>query len=183
MGMAASAETLVILLRGINVGGHNKLPMAQLREIATEAGFADVRTYIQSGNLVVSSDLDPEAAADVLTGAIRAATGLAVPAIVRTAHQWTDLIAANPYPDAVEPGTHVHVIVLPASASEAINAFDASGFAPEEMAVIGSELYLHLPDGMGRSKLALAVNRLSEVAAGTARNWNTVQKLAALVTP
>ena len=181
MGMAASAETLVILLRGINVGGHNKLPMAELREIATGAGFADVRTYIQSGNLVASTDVDPDAAAGVLAGAIRAATGLDVPTIVRTATQWTDLIAANPFPDAIDPGTHVHVIFLPTPAPDAIRAFDASGFAPEEMVVAGSELYLHLPDGMGRSKLALAVNRLSEVAAGTARNWNTVQKLAALV--
>ena len=151
--MAAISETLVILLRGINVGGNNKLPMAELREIAAEAGFTDARTYIQSGNLVASTGLDPDAAADVLAGAIRAATGLDVPTIVRTPTQWTDLIAANPSPDTIDPGTHVHVIFLPMPAPDAIHAFDASGFAPEEMAVTGSELYLHLPDGMGRSKL------------------------------
>jgi uncharacterized protein (DUF1697 family) len=67
-----------------------------------------------------------------------------------------------------------------ASLTAAIRAFDASAFAPESMSVIGSETYLHLPDGMGRSKLAIAVNRRPEVAAGTARNWNTVRKLADL---
>jgi uncharacterized protein (DUF1697 family) len=102
---------------------------------------------------------------------------------VRTADQWADLIAAYPFPDAVDRGTHVHVILLPASVSDAIAAFDASAFAPEEMAVVGSELCLHLPDGMGRSKLAVAVGRIPEVAAGTARNWNTVAKLAELVAP
>ena len=178
--MAAISETLVILLRGINVGGHNRLAMAQLRDIASAAGFGDARTYIQSGNLVASTDLDPDAAAEKLTSAIRASTGLEVPTIVRTAQQWIDLFAANPFPDVADPGTRVHVVFLPTSASDEIETFDASRFAPETMAVVGSELYLHLPDGMGRSKLVLAVNRLPEVAAGTARNWRTVQKLAEL---
>ena len=73
---------------------------------------------------------------------------------MRTAHQWIDLIAANPFPDAIDPGTHVHVVFLSTPAPDVVSAFDASGFAPEEMAVTLSELYLHLPDGMGRSKLA-----------------------------
>lgn len=179
--MTSASTTVIALLRGINVGGHNKLPMAQLREIATSIDLADVRTYIQSGNLVASTDLDADTIAGMLTDAIRSATGLEVPTIVRTADRWTDLIAANPFPDAVDPGTHVHVIALPASASDAIHAFDAAAFAPEEMAVTDSEIYLHLPDGMGRSKLAIALNRIPDAAAGTTRNWNTVEKLAELV--
>ena len=79
-----------------------------------------------------------------------------------------------------DPGRHVHVIFLPAPATEAVRAFDATAFAPEEIVVTGSEVYLHLPDGMGRSKLAVAVNRVPEIAAGTARNWNTVLRLATL---
>jgi uncharacterized protein (DUF1697 family) len=179
-GVTNPATTVIALLRGVNVGGHNKLPMAQLREIAVGAGFTDVRTYIQSGNLVASTVLEPESAAKVLADAIRVATGLTVPVIVRTAQQWSDLIAANPFPDATDPGRHVHTIFLPAPATEVIRAFDATAFAPEEVVVTGSEVHLHLPDGMGRSKLAVAVNRVPEVAAGTARNWNTVLKLATI---
>jgi uncharacterized protein (DUF1697 family) len=178
--MTRASTTVIALLRGINVGGHNKLPMAKLREIAADVGFVDVLTYIQSGNLVASTDLDPEVAGDVLAGAIREATGLRIPIIVRTAQQWADVIACNPFPDAVDPARHVHVVFLPAPASDAIKAFDATAFAPEATAVRGSEIYLHLPEGMGRSRLAVAVNRLPEIAAGTARNWNTVLRIAAL---
>ncbi len=172
--------TVIALLRGINVGGHNKLPMAQLREIAASIGMADVQTYIQSGNLVGSTDGDPSAVGPALAQAITRATGLSVPVIVRTGGDWAALVAANPFPAVVEPGKHVHVICLPAPASESLRGFDSSVFAPEECAVLGSQIYLHLPDGLGRSKLVIAVNRFPEAAAGTARNWNTVQQLAEL---
>jgi uncharacterized protein (DUF1697 family) len=178
--MTEGSTTVIALLRGVNVGGHNKLPMSQLREIAVDAGFTEVRTYIQSGNLVASTVHDATAAGDLLAGAIFTATGLTVPVIVRTARQWSDLIAANPFAHAADPGRHVHAVFLPAPATDSVRAFDATAFAPEAVAVTGSELYLHLPDGMGRSKLAVAVNRIPEVAAGTARNWNTVLQLAAL---
>jgi uncharacterized protein (DUF1697 family) len=178
--MTNPSTTVVALLRGVNVGGHNKLSMAQLREIAAGAGFTEVRTYIQSGNLVASTVLDPECVGEVLAEAIRGATGLTVPVIVRTARQWSDVIAANPFANASDPGRHVHAIFLPAPATDSVRAFDATVFAPEAVAVTGSELYLHLPDGMGRSKLAVAVNRIPEVAAGTARNWKTVLQIAAL---
>jgi uncharacterized protein (DUF1697 family) len=179
-GVTNLPTTVIALLRGVNVGGHNKLPMAHLREIAADAGFAEVRTYIQSGNLVAATVLEPESAGKVLADAIRVATGLTVPVIVRTAQQWSDLIAANPFPDASDPGRHVHVIFLPAPATDAARVFAAAAFAPEEIVVTGSEVFLPLPDGMGRSKLAVAVNRVPELAAGTARNWNTVLKLATL---
>ncbi len=175
-----ASTTVIALLRGINVGGHNKLPMAQLREIATSIGLAEVRTYIQSGNLVASTEADPVEVGSTLAAAIESATGLTVPVIVRTAQQWADLVVANPFPDAVDLGKHVHVICLSAPAGDELLSFDASGFAPEEFVVVGAEVYLHLPDGMGRSKLAIALNRLPAAAAGTARNWNTVRKLAEL---
>jgi uncharacterized protein (DUF1697 family) len=176
----ANPTTVVALLRGVNVGGHNTLPMAQLRSIAADAGFCDVRTYIQSGNLVATTTLDASAAGDLLAEAILTATGLSLSVIVRTAEQWSDIIAANPFPDAVDPGRELHVVFLPAPATEVVRAFDASTFAPEAFAVTGAEVYLHLPDGMGRSKLAVAVTRVPEIAAGTARNWNTVLQLASL---
>ena len=175
--------TVIALLRGINVGGHNKLPMAQLREIAASIGLADVQTYIQSGNLVGSTDGDPSAVGPVLAQAITSTTGLTVPVIVRTGDEWAALVSANPFAAVVEPGRHVHVICLPAPASDSLHGFDTSGFAPEECAVVGSEIYLHLPHGLGRSKLVIAVNRYPDAAAGTARNWNTVQQLAELAQP
>lgn len=178
--MTSASTTVIALLRGINVGGHNKLPMAQLREIAADVGFIDVRTYIQSGNLVASTDLEPEVVGDVLGRAIGEATGLRIPIIIRTAQQWADVIAANPFAHAPDPGTKVHMIFLPVPASAAIRAFDASGFAPESLVVAGSEIYLHLPDGMGGSRLAVAVNRVSDGAGGTARNWNTVLRIAGI---
>jgi uncharacterized protein (DUF1697 family) len=175
-----SRTTVIALLRGINVGGSNKLPMAQLREVAGSAGLSDVRTYIQSGNLVASTAGDVSDVGPALATAIETVTGLRIPVIVRSSAQWSVLVAANPFPDAAEPGTHVHVICLPTPAGDGVRAFDASGFAPEALVIVGSELFLHLPDGMGRSKLAIAVNRIPEVASGTARNWNTVRRLAEL---
>lgn len=176
----ATRTTVIALLRGINVGGRNKLPMAQLREIAASMGLTDVQTYIQSGNLVASAAADgPQVAVD-LAAAIESTTGLRVPVIVRTTSQWAELVAANPFPDVAEPGTHVHVICLPSPAGDALRSFDSSSFAPEEVVFADTEVYLHLPDGMGRSKLAIAVNRIPAAAAGTARNWNTVRKLAEL---
>jgi uncharacterized protein (DUF1697 family) len=172
--------TCIALLRGVNVGGHNTLPMEQLRSIATDAGFADVRTYIQSGNLVGTTALDAAAAGDLLAEAILATTGLVVRVIMRTADQWSHVVAANPFREVEDPGRHVHVIFLPVPATDAVRTFDATAFAPEAVVVAESELYLHLPDGMGRSRLAVTVNRIPEVAAGTARNWNTVLRLAAL---
>ena len=178
--MARRGSAIVILLRGINVGGKAKLPMAQLREIAEGIGLADVQTYIQSGNLVATASVAPATVAEQLRAAIEKATGLDVPIIVRTVTQWRDVIDANPFPGAASIGTTLHVTFLDGAAPDELVGFDAAEFAPEEFAVVGSELYLHLPDGMGRSKLAVKLHRLPGASTGTARNWNTVRKLAEL---
>lgn len=171
---------MIILLRGINVGGKNQLPMVQLRGIAAGIGLGDVRTYIQSGNLVATTALAPATVAKRLHAAIADATDLDVPIIVRTTQQWRGVIDANPFPDAISIGTTLHVTFLDGVAPGELVGFDAKAFAPEEFAVVGSELYLHLPDGIGRSKLAVKLHRLPGAATGTARNWNTVLKLAEL---
>jgi len=175
-----ASTTLIVLLRGINVGGHAKLPMAQLREIGEGIGLEEVRTYIQSGNLVATTPLAPATVAERLRVAIEEATDLDVPIIVRTAAQWRDVIGSNPFPGAASIGKTLHVAFLDGAAPDELVGFDASDFAPEEVAVRGSEVYLHLPDGIGRSKLAIKLNRLPGASAGTARNWNTVLKLAEL---
>ena len=166
------------------MGGKNKLPMAQLREIAEGCGYEDPRTYIQSGNLVLASVERAVAdAQSTLASAIREVTGLDIPVVARSGAQWVDAIVSNPFPDAAADGRTLHVVFLPETASSAVREFEAGPFAPDEIAVRGSEVYLHMPNGMSRSKLAEAVMRLDNANSGTARNWNTVLAIAALLPP
>jgi uncharacterized protein (DUF1697 family) len=168
----------VALLRGINVGGNRKLPMADLKAILTVAGCTDVVTYIQSGNAVFAHDA-PEA--KTLEGAIQKATGMAVPVVLRSASQLQAVIDDNPF-DEPDP-TKLHVGFLAGAPAEGAAAALAAAAASlptdrEKFALIGDHLYLHLPDGMGRAKLPLSLGVLKTPV--TVRNWRTVLKLAAL---
>ncbi|UQN28207.1 DUF1697 domain-containing protein [Brachybacterium kimchii] len=162
-----------VLLRAVNVGGTGKLPMAELREMCTALGFADVRTYIASGNVVLRS----EDAADAVRGALEARleqhAGRPVGAIVRTADQMRAVLAANPFPHV--PGNRAMVIFLdappPADALERVR-----GAADEQMVLGAQEIYVHYPSGMGTSRL-----RIPAAENGTARNMNTVAKLVAML--
>jgi len=171
----------IALLRGINVGGHRKVPMATLRDLFVDAGYDQVTTYIQSGNVVFShrSPSSDRLRADLETR-IGDAMGFEVPVMVRTKAEMADVVVRNPYP-GVE-GTELHVLFLaddlPAGALDAIDSIDVERFAPETLVVSGREIYLHLPDGMGRAKLPAALGRLD--MATTARNWRTVEKLLEL---
>lgn len=167
---------MIALLRGINVGGHNKLKMADLRDIATRAGFADPVTYLQSGNLVLptvtNKPCDVEAA---LASAIAKHTDLTIPVIVRTKRQWTKLVQDNPYAkQAAADGKLVHCIVLPGKATAAVKSFDTAPFAPDEITVGSTHIYLSVPSGMSRTKLYPKLVRVSNADAGTARNWKSV---------
>jgi uncharacterized protein (DUF1697 family) len=166
----------IALLRGINVGGRNRLAMPVLRTLATDLGYTDVSTYIQSGNIVLSSRQSSATVAAKLESAIASETGLAVPVIVRTAVEWSEMMAANPFP--IDDGRKLHVIFLPSPPGDAYDHIDAADHAPEDLAVAGRHVFLWLPNGIGRSKLAAAVGRTGQP--GTARNWNTVVKLAEL---
>ncbi len=169
------------LIRGINVGGNRKLPMVTLREVVAAAGGSDVQTYIQSGNVVFAHDsVSDEALAVSIGQGILAAVGFEPRVMVRSAAQWAAAIAANPY--AVDDPTKVHVAFLDvAPDAERIDKFDRERFAPEEFAVIGREMFLNLPTGMGVSKLAPALSALKVDM--TVRNWRTVLQLADLVEP
>jgi len=170
--------TYIALLRGINVGGNRKIHMADLRELFAAAGCDDVTSYIQSGNIVFTH---PSTASDRLAGdlqqRIEAGTGFDVPVILRTAKAWEGVVRANPYPDAEPSALHV-AFLAKTPAPDAVATFDAARFAPEEFTVVGREVYLHLPDGMGRAKLPPALPLIR--GTGTARNWRTVLKLAEL---
>jgi uncharacterized protein (DUF1697 family) len=166
----------VALLRGVNVGTGRKLAMADLRSVVDAAGGTDVRTYVQSGNVVFAHPSRSRGglAAD-LSKRIGAVTGFAVPVVLRTAAELRAIVRGNPYPDA--SGTQLHVLFYGAKPATAeLKQVDAARFAPEEFTARGAELYLYLPNGMGRAKLPVAIGRVVKEPA-TARNWKTVTAL------
>jgi uncharacterized protein (DUF1697 family) len=169
--------THVALLRGINLGGHNKVAMADLRQLVASLGHTDVATYIQSGNVVFGhASRSAAALATQLEQRIAKATGFAVPVVLRTAAEMARVIAANPFP-RVDPD-YLHVMFVgTALADDALGALDVNKFAPEKLSAAAREVYLHLPGGMGKSKLAGAVMRAKAMTAATARNWRTVLTL------
>lgn len=170
----------VALIRGINVGATRKLPMAALRSACGEAGFEDVATYIQSGNIVLSSDLAADAVAKRLEGLIAERFKLDVPVIVRTAAQWQRYAAGSPFPDA-ETGRPRLLHICPAVAPvkpESVAMLEGRASAKERIAVKHDVLWVDFGESIGASKLTPT---LLDKAAGspvTARNWNTVLKLA-----
>lgn len=160
----------VALLRAVNVGGTGKLPMADLRAMAQDAGFANVRTYIASGNLVFESDADEGAVKAALESALEVYAGKPVGVVVRTGDEMAAIAAANPFPDA--PANRTVAILLSAPPPADLLA-GVSGRQSEEITAGVREIYVHYPDGQGNSKLKIPAAR-----AGTARNLNTVAKLA-----
>lgn len=173
--------TYVALLRGINVGGHRMMKMADLRKVFVAADADDIATYIQSGNVVFThaARSEPTLAAEIEKRIAKAA-GFPVPVVLRTAGQLARVVEDSPFPDA--DADHLHVAFLATRPPASAPTIDARAFAPERCATIGRELYLYLPDGMGRSKLAAAVLAKPKAigAGGTARNWRTVLKLKEL---
>jgi len=165
--------------------------MADLRQLATSLGHADVATYIQSGNLVFTPSASPSgvaALASELRAAIAAKLGVDTSVIVVTKAELSDVISNNPYRDEPNP-RYVHAVFLPAGLDEAAQhqirqaEQGARGQGGrDEVTLIGRTLYLHTPDGFGTSELTktLLAKRKSPVADGTARNWNTVTKLLSL---
>lgn len=171
-------STYVSLLRGINVGGRAKVAMADLRDIYAELGLADVTTYIQSGNVVFTSDLRARDLPARIEAGIEKHLSMTVTVIVRTPKELKRIVDANPFPDVDVSRLYVAFLAETPTAAgvERLAAFDAGG---EEFKVAGKQIYLHYPDGAGRARLP--VERGIGVAA-TVRNWRTVNKLIELST-
>jgi uncharacterized protein (DUF1697 family) len=173
--------TYAALLRGINVGGAKKVPMAELRTLMEGLGHGGVRTYLQSGQAVFTSDHgDAESLAAELTAAIEKHFGFSVDVLVRD-HAYLAAIADNcPFPAAELEAKQLHVTYFsePVDAAR-FAAVDQPAFLPEEFGLGDRALYLYTPDGLGRSKLAeqLAKPRVNKGLIATTRNWNTVVKL------
>lgn len=176
--------TYAALLRGINVGGAKKLPMAELRTLMEGLGHDGVRTYLQSGQAVFASGRgNEESLAAELAQAIEKRFGFTVDVIVRD-HVYLKAIADNcPFPAAELEAKQLHVTYYSAPPGEDRFAeLDRSAYLPEEFRTGDRALYLYAPDGLGRSKLAVGLSRprLNKGLIATTRNWNTVLKLVEL---
>ena len=167
--------TYVALLRSVNVAGHGKVKMSDLADVFRRLGYAEVSTYIQSGNVIFMTDEDV-AAADI-EAAICADLGMDITIMVRTAAELARVVEGNPFVQA-DPST-LHVGFMPGAPSVTAADLDLQRFLPEAVVVDGANLYLHLPNGMGRAKLPVSLGRQLGVPV-TFRNWNTVTKLAEL---
>jgi uncharacterized protein (DUF1697 family) len=175
--------TYVALLRAVNVGGRAAVSMAALRDLAAALALDEPRTVLQSGNLVFRAKATGlDTLARRLREALSTRLGIDTAVMVRDASAWRAIIDGNPFPDEAraDPG-HLLVMLLerPATARDA-GAVRASIKGRERVAAAGGALYLVYPDGVGRSRLTGAVIEKATGSKGTARNWNTVQKLAAL---
>lgn len=172
----------VALLRGINVGGRNRLPMNELARIFEQAGCRDVQTYIQSGNVVFS--IAPSKAKSVarrIERAIEDEFDIRTPVITRSAAELVSVIDQLPFAGAGDDPKHLHVAFLSAAAAgRSRAALDQKRAANELVHIGGRELYLHLPAGVARTKLTNVFIDRSLGVTSTLRNWRTVTKLAAL---
>jgi len=160
----------VALLRAVNVGGTGKLPMADLKSMCEAAGFEQVRTYIASGNVVFTSDGNEDAVRAAIEKPLEAYAGKPVGVLVRTAAEMADMLARNPFGD--KPGNRVVALFIDGPIpSDALD--QAKGVKDEEMKLGERAIYIFYGDGMADSRLSIPAGK-----AGTARNMNTIGKLA-----
>ncbi len=164
----------VVLLRGINVGGHNKLKMAALREALTDAGFDGVQTYIQSGNIVVESADSSDVVGERVRALLNAKFDLEVPVVTRTGAEWKTAIVDNPTPEReVEPKRFLVYFC-----DGEPEAADFTDHAPDQLIANGRELYVWYESEISKSKLVVKVIEKRTGVTATARNWSTVMKIA-----
>ncbi len=174
-------NTWIAFLRGINVGGHNKLPMKELVDVLQGSGCADVKTYVQSGNVVFRHPERDHAKLSHLVGsAIGAGFGFEPAVLMLTKAQLEVAVENNPFPDGERAPKTLHLSFLAAEARNAdIDGMTALKSETETFELTKAVFYLHAPDGIGRSKLAAKVEKLLGVPT-TARNWNTVRRVLEL---
>lgn len=171
--MPANLKTYICFLRGINVGGHAMLPMNELRTLCEKSGFQRVRTYIQSGNVLLDSQLSEDALAKVLERALQRKMGKHIPVALRTIDELDEVIKKNPFHKAEPAKVGVMFFAKPVQKDFLNNVSTTTG---EEVRIGKREIYIYYPNGMGRSKLKLP----KQANEGTVRNINTIRKLVEL---
>jgi len=173
----------IALLRAVNLPGHNKIGMADLKALVIGLGFTDAQTLLQSGNIVFSGGTRTTTSLEqTLERAAAKQLGLETDFIVRTAKEWQAIIDANPFPrEAKDDPSHLLAVILKDEVSAAnVTALQKAIVGREVVRAKGRCLYVVFPDGIGRSKLTTAMTEKKLVTRGTARNWNTVLKLGLL---
>jgi len=176
--------THIALLRAINVAGRNRVSMAELRDLLAELGFANVQSLLQSGNLVFDGRAGtPARLESLLEQAAKDRLQLETAFFVRTAKEWAEIVAGNPFPDEAKlDPAHLVVLLLKGAPDRGhLTALEQAIVGREVIRAGGRQLYIVYPDGIGRSKLTNALIEQKLGTQGTARNWNTVLKLASLV--
>jgi uncharacterized protein (DUF1697 family) len=174
---------IAALLRGVNVGGANKIAMAELRALVAELGFLNVATHLQSGNVVFSAPgTSPEQAAAAVQAAIRERFGLGIPVLARTAQELARIVARHPLREVASNPSRMLVVFLSTRVDIAhVAELQEQQYAPDRFVAGEREIYVWAPNGVSETKLTYAFweKQLGGVTA-TARNWNTVERLREL---
>ena len=173
----------IALLRGVNVGGHQAVAMSELRDLLTQLGFSDARSLLQSGNLIFRCDAQRAAGLEgLLEIEAEKRLGLHADFLIRSAKEWREVVARNPFrKEAERDPSHLVVMFLKSAAKATdVKAVQAAITGPEIIRADGRHLYIVYPDGIGRSRLTNVLLEKKIGIRGTARNWNTVLKIAAL---
>jgi uncharacterized protein (DUF1697 family) len=170
--------TYVVLLRGINLAGHKRVAMGTLRDVLTSSGYDDVRTYVQSGNVVLRSRSGEKALTAAIQRRLADTFGFDIGIFVRTPKQLAEVAANNPFLRAgVDHGRQLHVAFLEtAPGRRALAALDPHHAPPDELHPRGREVYVWAPNGIGPSKVLQGLDRILETSM-TVRNWRTVTAL------
>ena len=175
---------LALLLRGINVGGNNKVPMSDLKALLAELGYEDITTILNSGNAVVSTTDSPAKAEAAVSQAIASALDLKIEVMARTHQELAAVVKADPLGSLVTNPSHYAVAFLRSAPPKgALDAVDPQPYAPECWKLIGRELFIWYANGQAKTKLVGTFWEKQLKMAATARNWNTVVKLRDLTAP
>jgi uncharacterized protein (DUF1697 family) len=171
---------LIVLLRGVNLVKHNRVSMPILREALTEVGCEEVATYVQSGNVVVTTSRAPAAVAKAVAAAIDERFGLDVGVAVRTRAELAKIVERDPLGSVADDPKRYQVTFLDSPRERAaLQKLEAAAVGGERLEAVGREIYTWYPGGMGRSKLARLVSGKA-LGNATSRNWSTVTALLAL---
>lgn len=174
-------NTYIILLRGINVGGKNKIKMADLKAMCVSMGYQNVQTYIQSGNIVLeTTETNVVVIEEALKQQIKDTFGYDIAVLVRTPIYWANAIAENPFliemPEVETKLLHLTFLAAEPS-SDLLTKLEAIDYGEDQFKVVADRMYLYFPNGYGRTKLTNTVVEKKLQVAATTRNWRTVNKL------
>lgn len=182
-GRVQPTTTHIALLRAINVGGHKPVPMADLRDLLTQLGFGEVQSLLQTGNLVFKSEATGGAQLErLLETEAKKRLKLDTDFFVRSAGDWRTIIARNPFRKEAErdPAHLVVTFLKDAPDAKRVKALQAAITGPEVVRAVGKHAFVTYPNGIGRSRVTIALIERKLGTRGTGRNWNTILKLGAL---